>query len=80
MAESERGNTFRKWVLFSVGIGVVVYFAATQNELSTGWLLLIASMLGFSMLVEGVQQSLGMGGSKPKKDEAEDGPSDPPTA
>jgi predicted phage tail protein len=58
--------------MFVVAISIVIYFAIRGSELSAWWIMLLGSMLGFSMLVAGVQQSLGWRAAEPEEEEEDD--------
>lgn len=64
------GREAREWILFLVGIGLVIYFASSRPQLDVGWLMLIGSMLGLSVLASGIRNT----GS----DDSDDRP-DPPS-
>ena len=69
---SQLGNDIREWIMFVVAIFIVIYFAIRGSELNPWWIMLLGSMLGFSMLVAGVQQSIGWRGDSEEGKEEED--------
>jgi hypothetical protein len=44
--------------MFAVGIGIIIYFAASGIELSPTWLMLIGAMLGMGVLVAGAERAV----------------------
>lgn len=56
---TRKSREAREWIMFAVGIGIIIYFAASGIELSPTWLMLIGAMLGMGVLVAGAERAVG---------------------
>lgn len=73
---SKAGQEVRTWVLFILGIGLVIFFAGDKNELNPWWTIIIGVFTSSTILVSAVKTLMGgiEDGAKRASDKSTGGP------
>lgn len=56
--ESRKGQELRTWILFFVGIGLVIFFAIRETPINPWWTLIIGAFTSTALIVSAVRTAV----------------------